>query len=154
MRKPRPCDTFHNHHMRKLLSYLRRAFESLRESVGGIRRSQDFQDAKLFAFMVFHWSMVLLAIVLIATAIYPPAHAQNRDHDQYEELSRRIGAFESMDLAGQLAQIHQQLADMLEDSRRREADWKPMGTALAAAALVLERAARAMAGRVKAGDIQ
>lgn len=73
---------------------------------------------------------------------------------QPSELARRISVFENMDLPGQLAMIHQQLDDMQKESERRDADWKPLGTAIAAGALVLERAARAMAGRVKAGDTQ
>ena len=117
--------------------YLRRALAGLQSFVRG--------PVGLGCYMAFHCAMVLFAVVLIATAVYPPVHAQT----QVQELARRVTTLENMDLSGQLAAIHQQLLDMREAGKQRDADWKPLGTAIAAGALVLERAVRAMTGKVK-----
>jgi len=103
--------------------------------------------------MAFHWVAVLFALTLIADAVYPAARAQSpQSREELQDLGRRVGVLEGMDISAQLAAIHQELVDMHKSEEHRDSDWKPVGTAIAAGALVLERAVKAMSGRVREAD--
>lgn len=129
----------------KILLYLRRGWASFRSGVRG--------PVALVCFMAFHWIMVILGITLIADAVYPSVHAQSfQTREEVQDLGRRVGVLEGLDISAQLASIHQELVDMHKGEERRDSDWKPIGTAIAAGALVLERAAKAMSGKVKEAD--
>lgn len=127
----------------KILLYLRRGWASFRSGVRG--------PVALACFMAFHWIMVILGITLIADAVYPSVHAQSfQTREEVQDLGRRVGVLEGLDISAQLASIHQELVDTGEAEKKR--DGEAGGTAIAAALLVIERAARAMSGKVKEAD--
>ena len=101
----------------------------------------------LFGFMVFNWCVVFFAAVLLVSALIP-VHAQT----EWKDLDRRLNAIEKIDISGQLAGIRQELADMHKQEEQREADWKPIATAIAAGLLVIERAYKNVSGKIREGD--
>lgn len=104
-----------------------------------------------FAYFTFHWSLAFAAIAAIAAAFYPSASADSTQV-QIHDLDRRVTDIEGWNVQANFAAIHQELVDLHKDLDKKDSDWKPLGTLVAAMALVLERAARAMVKGVKEAD--
>lgn len=115
------------------------------------------RDMKLLGYMVFHLCVVLFAFTLLAGAFDFKAFAQPRE--QVEDLTRRVATMESLNLDHRLtimetmlSGVASDLRDLKKSAEERGADWTRIGTVAGTALLILERAFRAIAGKVKEED--
>jgi hypothetical protein len=100
---------------------------------------------RLLSFMIFHWGVVVFALILLATTMAPMV-GQVRENPEVEDLTRRVGNIESLNLDHRLTVIETLLNEVHGDHVPHLLTMG--GTAL----LILERAVKAMSKRVQEED--